>query len=186
MTLRSSKSICLRACSCLSSGGSATSGQPRRTSVVRANSCPISGGSSFSGQRRRPSVVRACSCPIWGGSTSSLLPRRSSSWTRSSLHVTPLHERGLSPSGHHSCSAGLAARIARSVTSSGFSLARDSRASSAIFMALRPSVSASWASRGVALKASPSQFTWAALVQVRMHLKKAGTASGLATRKACS
>eukprot|EP00964_Phaeocystis_antarctica_P029585 scaffold16685_cov68-Phaeocystis_antarctica.AAC.2 len=35
-----------------------------------------------------------------------------------SLHVTPFHERGLSPSGHHSCSAGLAARIARSTSSS--------------------------------------------------------------------
>eukprot|EP00964_Phaeocystis_antarctica_P012812 scaffold7026_cov65-Phaeocystis_antarctica.AAC.11 len=108
------------ACSCPNSGGSVTSRQSSRSSMVRARSCPSSGGSSFSGQPLRSSWVRARSCPIWGGSTSSGQPRRASSWTRSPLHLTPFHERGLSPSSHHSCSAGLAARIARSASSSAF------------------------------------------------------------------
>eukprot|EP00964_Phaeocystis_antarctica_P037057 scaffold21174_cov52-Phaeocystis_antarctica.AAC.5 len=51
-------------------------------------------------------------------------------------------------------------------------------------MARRPSASVSPAVEGVALTASPSQAAWAVLV--RMNLKKAGTASGLASRKACS
>eukprot|EP00964_Phaeocystis_antarctica_P135233 scaffold99599_cov57-Phaeocystis_antarctica.AAC.3 len=90
--------------------------RPITPNEVRASSCPISGGSTFSGQSWRSSQVRACSCPIWGGSTSSSLSRRLSPWTRSPLHLTPFHERRLSPSGHHSCSAGLAARIARSAS----------------------------------------------------------------------
>eukprot|EP00964_Phaeocystis_antarctica_P086996 scaffold55125_cov57-Phaeocystis_antarctica.AAC.2 len=94
-------------------------------SVVRARSCcPISGGSAFSGQPRRSSEVRARSCPIWGGSTSSLLFSRSRYWTRSSRQLTPFHERGLSPLGQYFCSAGLAARIARSVYSSASDISR--------------------------------------------------------------
>eukprot|EP00964_Phaeocystis_antarctica_P083580 scaffold52577_cov64-Phaeocystis_antarctica.AAC.1 len=86
---------------------------------------PEVGGSSFSsGQTLRASSVRAFSCPISGGSSFSGQSSRSSPWTRSSLHVTPLHKRGLSPSGHHSCSAGLAARIARSASSSAFDISK--------------------------------------------------------------
>eukprot|EP00964_Phaeocystis_antarctica_P020386 scaffold11271_cov63-Phaeocystis_antarctica.AAC.3 len=51
-------------------------------------------------------------------------------------------------------------------------------------MARRPSASVSPASEGVALTASWSQLARAA--SVRMDLKKGGTASGLASRKACS
>eukprot|EP00964_Phaeocystis_antarctica_P043538 scaffold24992_cov63-Phaeocystis_antarctica.AAC.6 len=110
----------VRASSCPNSGGSSFSGHLKKLRVVRARSCPIWGGSSMSRHSLRTSLVRACSCPISGDSTSRLLLRRSSPWTRSSLHVTPSHERatGLSPSGHHFCSAGLAARIARSASSS--------------------------------------------------------------------
>eukprot|EP00964_Phaeocystis_antarctica_P135232 scaffold99599_cov57-Phaeocystis_antarctica.AAC.2 len=188
----------VRASSCPISGGNATSRQLSRPSSVRASSCPISGGSATSGQPRRWSWVRARSCPISGGSTSSGQPLRTSSCTRSSLHLTPSHERGLSPSGHsftveverlsvHSCSAGLAARIARSASSSGFAVARERRTSSAISMARRPSGAVRWASSGVASTASPNHLAWVPSVTLsRIHLKKAGTASGLASRKACS
>eukprot|EP00964_Phaeocystis_antarctica_P074308 scaffold45669_cov62-Phaeocystis_antarctica.AAC.3 len=137
--LQRPRSRSVRASSCPNSGGSSFSGQPPRRSLVRARSCPIWGGSTSSEHQLRSSLVRARSCPISGGSSFSghserlpLWDPRSSSWTRSPLLVTPLHERGLSPSwaplpnmsagtlpsGHHFCSAGLAARIACSVSSS--------------------------------------------------------------------
>eukprot|EP00964_Phaeocystis_antarctica_P113406 scaffold77439_cov57-Phaeocystis_antarctica.AAC.2 len=117
---QSSRPSSVRASSCPTSGGSAFSGQLLRRRLVRASSCPSSAGSSFSCRHAwRLSSVRACSCPISGASAFSLLFSKSSSWTRSSLHVTPFHERGLSPSGHRFCSAELAARIAHSTSSSG-------------------------------------------------------------------
>eukprot|EP00964_Phaeocystis_antarctica_P099382 scaffold65219_cov60-Phaeocystis_antarctica.AAC.5 len=77
--------------------------------------------------------------------------------------------------------SGLASRNASSW--SGFCI-RCLHAEWATSKARRPSASVSPASEGVALTASPSQLAWAA--SVRMVLKKAGTASGLASRKACS
>eukprot|EP00964_Phaeocystis_antarctica_P056857 scaffold33581_cov62-Phaeocystis_antarctica.AAC.2 len=102
------------ACSCpIVVGSSLSCTHPPRLSVTSACSCPIVVGSSLS--REQPlslSSSRAPSSPISAGSTiSSALPAKLRLITRPcSLHPTPFHARGSSPSPQCFCSASLAAR----------------------------------------------------------------------------